>query len=215
MTSSYKEKRIRLLLFLVTGILHGALLFFVVFPAASSISVEEESKAIIIRVMDIQEEIRPPPPPPPVQRDPPPEITSNTIEAVAETIIETEEVPEEIVYSGVIVPVHEAAQEEAVEYLAMGRVSVLPQLPEDQIRRAIVYPPIAQRSGIEGIVYLELFVDAQGNIRNITILRETPENRGFGDAAVNALRGITAVPGEADGQKVGVRFRYPIRFTLR
>ena len=214
MADRYREKRIRLLLFVAVGILHGALLIFVAFPGATKRAAGEESKAVIIRVIDVQEEIRLPPPPPPRER--PPEA-SNTIEAVAETIVETDEVQEEVVIvSGIIAPVHvETAQEEAVEYLPMGRISVLPVLPIDQIRQATVYPPIALRSGIEGTVILELFVDPQGVIRNITILQETPANRGFGEAAVNALKGVVAIPGEADGQKVGVRYRYPIRFTLR
>ncbi|MDR0710707.1 MAG: energy transducer TonB, partial [Spirochaetaceae bacterium] len=70
--------------------------------------------------------------------------------------------------------------------------------------------------GIEGVVYLELFVDAQGEIRQISILRETPEGRGFGQAAVNAFRGIRAdKPAKSNGQEVAVRFRYPVRFTIR
>ena len=152
MASTYREKRIRFLLFLAAGILHGVLLIFVTFPIGSKEPAGEESKAVVIRVTDIQEDVRLPPPP--IQRERPPETASNTIEAVAETMVETEDVPEEVVYAGVLVPVHEeTAQEEEIEYLPMGRISVLPVLPEDQIRRAIVYPPIALRSGIEGTVY--------------------------------------------------------------
>jgi protein TonB len=71
------------------------------------------------------------------------------------------------------------------------------------------------RSNIEGTVYLELFVDPQGVIRQISILKETPEGRGFGEAAVNAFKGIQGKPAESNGQIVAVRFRYPIRFTIR
>jgi protein TonB len=89
-------------------------------------------------------------------------------------------------------------------------------MPEDQIARNTVYPPIAQRSGIEGRVILELFIDRHGVIRDISILQETPLNRGFGEAAVNAFRGISAAkPAEANGVPVATRYRYPFRFTLR
>jgi protein TonB len=33
--------------------------------------------------------------------------------------------------------------------------------------------------------------------------------------AVNAFKGIQAIPAEANGTQVGVRYRYPIRFTIR
>lgn len=201
----YRENRIRFLLFLTAAAIHLVLLIFVVFPPSPP-APEEEPRAGVMKLVDVEEE-KPLPPPPPPER--PPEVFTNTIEAVADTMIETDEVPDYIITD--YVPV----QEEVIEFLPMNRVSVLPVLPEDQIRRAMVYPPIALRSGIEGIVYLELFVDPHGNIRNVTILRENPEGRGFGEAALNSLKGIQAKPAEANGQAVGIRYRYPIRFTLR
>jgi protein TonB len=124
-------------------------------------------------------------------------------------MIETDEVPDEVISD--YVPV----REEQIEYLPMSRISVLPVLPEDQIRRATVYPPIALRSGIEGMVFLELFVDRQGEIRQISILRESPEGRGFGEAAVKAFTGIRGIPAQSNGENVAVRYRYPVRFTIR
>ncbi len=38
---------------------------------------------------------------------------------------------------------------------------------------------------------------------------------GFAQPAVNALEGLHTVPAEGNGQPVAVRFRYPIRFTLK
>jgi protein TonB len=206
------ENSSRLNFFLLAVLLHLCLLTFVVFPAAKKMSNEVPS-AVIIRLVDIDEE----PPPPPVYREPPPEFSANTVEAIAENIIEVDEVPDQIVVQGVIY-LYETVEvrNEVPDYLLMGQVSTLPMLPEDQIRRNIVYPRIALSSGIEGTVYLELFIDAQGNIQRITILSENPANRGFGEAAVNALNGIKAIkPAEADGKSVGVRYRYPIRFTIR
>jgi protein TonB len=78
----------------------------------------------------------------------------------------------------------------------------------------MIYPRIAQLSNIEGIVYLDLFIDNQGYVREVRILREDPPGRGFGEAAVNAFRGIQGKPAEADGVPVAARFRYPIRFRL-
>jgi protein TonB len=97
----------------------------------------------------------------------------------------------------------------------MGRVSYPPVFSEQEIRRNLVYPPIPRRSGIEGLVYLELFIDSRGQIQRIDILREEPADRGFGEAAAAAFRGLSCKPAEADGRPVAVRYRYPVRFRLR
>jgi protein TonB len=97
----------------------------------------------------------------------------------------------------------------------MGSISVPPVFSEQDIRRNLVYPSIARRSGIEGLVYLELFIDSRGQVQRINILRENPENRGFGEAAAAAFRGLSCKPAEANGRPVAVRYRYPVRFRLR
>jgi protein TonB len=204
--------KIRFLIFLFTALLHVLLLAFVVFRAETP-ERTEEVQANIMKLVDVREETPPPPPPPPPPREIPPENFQNTVDAVAETMIETDEVPDEV--TSAPVPYVTETREEETEFLPMSRISVLPVFPEDQIRRAIVYPPIALRSGIEGIVYLELFVDRQGEIRQIGILRETPPGRGFGEAAINAFKGIRGIPAESNGRQVAVRYRYPVRFTIR
>ena len=89
-------------------------------------------------------------------------------------------------------------------------------MPEEQIARAIVYPSNARRLNIEGMVTLELFIDRNGTITDVRVMRETPLNRGFGEAAVNAFRGIRAIrPAELNGVPVAVRFQYNLRFVLR
>jgi protein TonB len=97
----------------------------------------------------------------------------------------------------------------------MHRISVTPSFSEEEIRRRLIYPPIAQRSGLEGMVYLELFIDPQGNVLRIIILKEEPQGRGFGEAAVRAFQGLHGTPAEANGTPVAVRYRYPVRFRLR
>jgi protein TonB len=206
-TKKYNEGNYRLNIFLLVLLLHLCLLTFLVFPAAKKINTEVPPVAVVIRLVDIDEA-----PPPPVYREPPP-IVSNTVEAVAENMIEVDEVPDQIVVQGMIYPETVEIREE--QYLSMGSITKPPVFPEEQIRRNLVYPRIALSSGIEGTVYLQLFIDSQGNIRDIQILRESPENRGFGEAAVNAFRGIKVIPAEADGRIVGVSFRYPVRFALR
>ena len=199
-------QRLRLIIFAAVALLHAALILFVAFSMESVINLPEPV-AGVMKLVDLEERIPPPPPPPPTR---PPEPQTTTQEAIAETMIETDEVPP----PAVIGPIQEYTVTEQIDYLPQHRITQVPVFPEDQIRRATIYPPIAQRSNIEGTVYLELFIDSQGNVRDVRILRETPPGRGFGEAAVNAFNGIQARPAEANGVPVAVRYRYNISFRL-
>ena len=129
-------------------------------------------------------------------------------------MIETDEEPDQIVVSGLIAPSRGDSSGQD-EYLPMHRISVAPVFSEKEIKDRLIYPPIALRARIEGMVYLELFVDRQGEVRRITVLRESPENRGFAEAAVKAFEGLRGAPAQANGITVGVRYRYPVRFAIR
>jgi protein TonB len=209
--------RIRILiLFAVMGV-HAVVLLFAIFKI-DSVPQVTETEAAVFKVIDI-EEVDPRPPPPPPKETLVEETIQTITEAVAETMIETEKEPEPTaanlsgLQGGTAGGVSGG---EPVDYYPMNRVSELPKFPEDKIRKNTVYPPLALRAGIQGIVYLELFVDKQGKIQDIRILRENPEGRGFGEAAVKAFDGISASsPARSNGQIVAVRYRYPVRFTIR
>ncbi|MDR2484390.1 MAG: TonB family protein [Treponema sp.] len=181
-----------------------------------------EPPAQVMKLVDIREDIPPPPPPPPQPK--PVEPQQNVVEAIAETMIETDEVPDDQVVVESLpvqnVPSPVQVQPQQTDYLPQNKVSKIPSFSDQDLRKITSYlrdqyPPIALRSGLEGLVILELFIDSRGVIRQINILRENPEGRGFGDVAVQAFREIRALPAEANGVPVAVRFRYPIRFTVK
>lgn len=99
------------------------------------------------------------------------------------------------------------------EYLAQFRITGVPVVPAKAVLANIEYPPLAARQGIEATVYLELFIDAEGTIRKITVLKDP--GFGFAQAAVAALKGVACAPATVGGQAVAVRFRYPLRFALK
>lgn len=179
----------------------------------------------VMKLVDIREDIPPPPSPPPPPPQPKPiEPQQNVVEAIAETMIETDEVPDDQVVVESLpvqnVPSPVQVQPQQTDYLPQNKVSKIPSFSDQDLRKITSYlrdqyPPIALRSGLEGLVILELFIDSRGVIRQINILRENPEGRGFGDVAVQAFREIRALPAEANGVPVAVRFRYPIRFTVK
>jgi protein TonB len=199
------QNKLRLILFIAVAAVHGFLLFFLAFNVSAAIGPASEH-ARIMKLTDIEEEAPPPPPPPP-EAEP-----EHTVEAIAETMIETDVVPDQtVVAAGTLL----TPQNTGEDYLPMHRVSVPPKFDENLIARSLMYPPIALRSGIEGRVILELFIDRAGRVQRITILQETPPGRGFGEAAVRAFEGQRCAPAEANGQPVSVRYRYPVRFTIK
>ena len=203
------EKILRLILVIAVAVIHLILLFFVVFNVAT-VQQEQQELARVMKVTDLDEE--PPPPPPP----PPEEVEIPQVEAIAETMIETDEVPNQLIVAhGTVITPPPVIVSEWDDYLPIHRVSEPPRFDERAIMADLVYPPIAQRSGIEGRVILELFVDRNGYVQQIRILQENPQDRGFGEAAVRAFTGKRGVPALANGEPVATRYRYPISFKIK
>jgi len=202
----------RLLLFFIVAVVHIIIILFLTVNIATTPQTAPET-ARVMRVTDLaeipqEEEYIPPPPP----RPPPPPVTLDVpvVEAIAETMIETDYDPDQIIGTPGSISDNSGPPQ------APPRVSVLPHFDERIMRSVIGYPLMAQRLGIEGQVLLELFVDRDGIVQQVTLLRETPEGRGFGEAAVRGFTGRQGTPAyDSYGNPVSHRFRYPVRFTLR
>jgi protein TonB len=190
----FAEKNFRAIIFVFTAVLHLLVIFFLVFNT-ETVYMEGAENARIMKLTDIDE--APPPPDPEVPQ----------VEAIAETMIETDVEPlQNVVAAGVFL---------TENYLPMHKLSNPPEFNQNEIAADLVYPPIALRSGIEGRVILELFVDRTGTVQRITILREEPEERGFGEAAVRAFTGRRGKPAIANGEAVSARYRYPVAFRIK
>jgi len=188
------------MLFLAVAVIHVLLLFLIAFNVKTA-SQEAEENARVMKLTDIAE--APPPPPEELPQ----------VEAIAETMIETETVPlQTIVAPGSL---NSNADTSWDNYLPIHKVSEPPRFDERDITSALMYPPIALRSAIEGRVILELFVDRNGLVQRITILREEPKDRGFGEAAVKAFTGRRGSPAYANGEPVSARYRYPVSFKIK
>jgi len=175
---------------------------------------ERRADTTIFKVVDLQEYVPPPPEP---EREEKPVVPEEKIEVppqegIAEEIIETEKEVVEV-DTGTVPTAPAAEPPPQIEYLPQHKISVPPVMPAEAIRKRIQYPPLANRQKIEGVVFLELYIDKNGNIRNIVVLKDP--GYGFAEAAVEALSGMTVEPAEANGIPVAVRFRYPIRFKLK
>ena len=203
------EKLLRLTVFTITVLLHLALILFFVIRVENPAKTEIQN-ARIMKLTDFNEL---PPVPPPILEEKPPSV----IEEITEIYIETN-IPPEInvsVESDIsqvqnnVIAFSPAASD---NYLPMRQLSSPPRFNENEIAASLVYPQRALRSGTEGRVFLELFVDHAGTVQRAVILREEPENWGFGEAAVKVFTGRKGTPALLNGEPVAARFRYPVMF---
>lgn len=201
------QRFIKPLILISVLFIHVLALFLVKFHSQVQEQKQEETYEIL-KLVDVEEYVPPPPPPP--KEEPKEIIPEETVQvAASETVFVTEE---EIVETVEEAPPPVIKTQE-IEYVPQHKISTVPEIPTKQILDSIVYPAMALRQGIEGVVYLELFIDSEGIIRKIEILKDP--GYGFAEAALDALKDVVCVPATANGQKVAVRFRYPVRFTLK
>ena len=75
-----------------------------------------------------------------------------------------------------------------------------------------VYPDIAMRAHIGGMVILEAVIDAQGRVVNVKVLRSVPL---LDQAAIDAVRQWEFTPTRLNGVPVPVVMTVTVNFTLR
>ena len=176
---------------------------------------ERRQDTTIFKIVDLQEYTPPPPEPKKeekIEKKPEETIVVPPQDEIAEEIVETEK-EVKIVSTAEALRTIPAEEPAIIEYLPQHKISVPPKMPTEEIKSNIQYPPLAQRQKIEGVVFLELYIDKYGEIRNIVVLKDP--GYGLADAAIEALQGIKVKPAQANGESVAVRFRYPIRFKIK
>jgi protein TonB len=70
---------------------------------------------------------------------------------------------------------------------------------------------------IEGTVYVNFVVEADGSVSNVTVLRGVEEGPGFNKAAITAVNKLKKkfVPAKMNGNSVRLRMTIPMRFSLK
>lgn len=191
------KKILRPLIFVITALLHLALLLFTTVNIENS-NRNESQNAGVMKLTDIIEQ----------HISMPEEEISDSIERIPEEFIQAD-IPmiqsEHLPYS----------LRASDNYLPMHMLSSPPKFNENAIALSLNYPQPALRSGIEGRVFLELLVDHNGNVQGISILREEPEGWGFGESALGAFAGLRGEPALLNGKPVSSRFRYPVSFRIK
>jgi len=83
-----------------------------------------------------------------------------------------------------------------------------------EIQKHLKYPNVARKAGIEGIVFVRVLVGVDGRTEKMECIRAKPANRGFEDAAKEAIKQVRWEPAEQHDKKVRVWHTIAVRFSL-
>lgn len=107
-------------------------------------------------------------------------------------------------------------KDETYEFVDLQKAPLFPGGESELMKylaKNISYPNIARENNIQGTVVLSFVVGKDGNISDITVLRDLG-----GGCTKEAIRVVQSMPkwspGEAQGHPVKVRYVLPIRFKL-
>lgn len=85
-------------------------------------------------------------------------------------------------------------------------------LPVNVSRRDPVYPELARRAHLQGVVIVEATIDRHGNVVGTTVLRDP--GLGCGAAVVEAMRGWKYRPATLNGRPVSIIVTVTVNFRL-
>jgi periplasmic protein TonB len=97
-------------------------------------------------------------------------------------------------------------------YLAFAEQMPAPTGGIQEIYKKIVYPKLAKDAGIEGKVYVLAFVNENGGVDDVKILKGI--GAGCEEAVVEALKKSSFEPGRHQGQPVKVKLSLSFVFKL-
>jgi TonB family protein len=81
------------------------------------------------------------------------------------------------------------------------------------IRANVVYPEVARKNMIQGIVYIQFVVGYTGELENIIVLKSAHQL--LDDEALRVIKLMPAwIPGKMHNRPVRVRYQIPIRFNI-
>jgi TonB family protein len=82
----------------------------------------------------------------------------------------------------------------------------------EAIQKNIIYPEIARKAGIEGRVYVQAFINENGEVIKVKILKGI--GGGCDEAAANAVKRVKYMPGMYNGTPVKMQVTVPVIFKL-
>ncbi len=102
--------------------------------------------------------------------------------------------------------------DEGEEYLAYAEQMPQPVGGLPAIYKKIKYPKIAKDAGLQGKVYLLAFIDSNGSVNQVKVIKGI--GGGCDEAAANAIKQCKFTPGKSNGKNVKVKMSLQIQFKL-
>ncbi len=118
-----------------------------------------------------------------------------------------------LILLSILTPQKNLGQSQNGAYLAAAEVMPSPIGGLKGIYKKIEYPEIAKKSGIEGKVYVIAYVNENGDVDDVKVLKGI--GGGCDEAAVRAVKATKFTPGKAKGTNVKVKVALPIIFKLK
>lgn len=185
---------------------------FQYFPKIQSEDRQLEVPQELVNVEDVeatQQKKKPPPPPkPPIPVEAPSEDVLDDIE-IGDTELDVNEVVE------APPPPQKEEEEEDSEPVFFVAVEEMPAPIGgiSAIQKKINYPEIAKRAGVEGRVFVKAFVDKNGNVQKVELIKGI--GAGCDEEAMRAVKATKFKPGKQRGKPVPVQVSIPVRFQLQ
>ncbi len=177
------------------------------------ITLVEQEAVQMEEIRQTKQELTPPPPPrPPVPIEVP---NDQIIEDVELNLDATLDISEQI--SNIPPPPPAPAPAEADEEEDEEIFVIVEQMPEiiggtQAIYKYLNYPEMARKAGVEGLVVVQVIVEADGRPTDPQVVRSPGPI--LDEAAVAAVMQVRFKPGMQRGKPVRVRYALPVRFRL-
>ncbi len=189
-----------------------------------------ETDEMLDEEVPMVENIKTPPPPPPPAAPEVIQVVEDVVE-IEETVIESTETSQEQVVEEVIdvedVEVGEEEEDISVPFSVIENVPIFPGCDggtnderkacfqkkiQEHVKKNFNYPDIALELGIQGKVYVQFVIDANGNITNI---RTRGPDKNLEKEAARIIGSLPQmIPGKQRGRAVKVPYSIPINFKL-
>jgi len=194
----------------------------------AQLKIRETKEVIAEMAIELKQEIPPAPPPPPLEPQQPQE-QQTVVKYVAPIVVDTIKpenqsaiaVTDEQIETSVnkeVLQVLENSPEEASGEV-YGIVEEMPQFPGGEIAlckyiaNSIKYPVVAQKTGIQGKVYVSFIVDRDGGVTDVKVLQSVDPL--LDREALRVVRSLPRwKPGKQRGVPVRVSYTVPINFIL-
>ena len=91
----------------------------------------------------------------------------------------------------------------------------LDRIPQIVLIPDPVYPPLAQKAEVEGIVLIEVLVDIHGQAKEVKIKSESNPGHGFGQKPVEAAAQASFVPALRGNTPVNCWVSFTVKFEVK